>query len=292
MSYCRNIYRTPVGMYVEQYHSGRAAPRGEKRRPKKERTKEEIEKNNQRVREKNIQLLLMNNFQKNDYFATLTYRKEKRPPDMKTAKKELAAALRVIRREYRKRDTELKWICNIEKGSRGGWHIHLCLNRIRDTDIILRKAWEQEQGGVHTTLLYEEGGFRMLAGYFSKQAPEDEKTGKRDSGYSRSRNLDLPKPEKKVIRRWDTWKDEIKVPEGYYLDKESVQEGYNRAGYPYRRYVLLATEERRKKDVGSAPVRRGRKHNTKKKAKKNNVRAGTGPARRKSGEDKGEDHGV
>ena len=279
MSYFRNTYSTPVGRYVEQFHSGRAAPKGEKRSRKKERTKEEIEKNNQRIREKNIQLLLMNNFRKNDYFATLTYRKQKRPPDMKEAKKEMTAALRIIKREYEKRGAKLKWIYNIEKGSRGGWHVHLCLNRILDTDLILRKAWAEKRGGVHTTLLYEDGGFRKLAGYFSKQAPPDEETGEKEYGYSRSRNLIMPKPERKQIRRWDTWKDEIKVPEGYTLDKDSVREGYNKAGYPYRSYVLLDNGERRKKDVGGASVRRGRKHNTKKKPKKNNVRAGTDPDR-------------
>lgn len=286
MSYSRKTYDTPMGRYVEEYHTGRTPPKGEKRKRKEERTKEEIEKNNRRIRERNIQLLLMNNFRENDYFATLTYRKEERPPDMKAAKADMAKCIRALRREYAKRGEELKWVYNIERGSRGGWHIHMCINRIRDTDIILKKAWTK--GGTHTTLLYEQGGFRQLAGYISKQTDNDEPEQK-ENGYSRSRNLQMPEPKTKKIRRWDTWKDDIKVPKGFILDKDSVQEGYTGTGYPYRRYVLLASEERRKAGAGGTPLRGSGNSRSKKKKTKGDVRAGTGRGRIKPGNKNGDD---
>ena len=286
MGYSRKTYITPVGKYVEEYHTGRNCPKGGKRGPKKVRTPEEIQKNNQRIKERNIQLLLMNNFMENDYFATLTYRKENRPSDMKEAKEDMAKAIRVIRREYQKAGEELKWICNIEKGSRGGWHIHLAINRIQDTDIILAKAWRDIHGGVHTTLLYEQGGFRKLANYFAKRQQDEDKEDKQESGYSRSRNLEMPKVEKKEIKRWDTWKESIREPKGYVLDKESVEEGYTRMGYPYRRYLLMAQEGRRRN--GSPPVRGGVKRSAQKVPKKGGLRAGS---RRKGRKASGDDHG-
>lgn len=280
--YWRRKYETRAGRYVEEYHTRRDYPRGERRRPKKKATPESKEKVNQRNREKTIQLLMMNNFTEGDYYATLTYRKENRPKDMKEAKEHMAKAMRIIKREYRKAGYELKWISNIEKGSRGGWHIHLALNRIPDTDLILTRAWRTEHGGVHTTLMYEDGGFRKLASYFAKRSDEDNE-GKREHGYSRSRNLVMPKEEKKQIVRWDTWKDEIKAPKGYVLDKESVFEGEDSLGFPYRRYVLLATEERRKEIAArGSPVCGGVKRRAKKNRKNGSIRPGSKKSGRKA----------
>ena len=248
MSYFRRTYETPVGKYVEEFHSRRNYPQGEKRGKREKPTAEEAEKSNQRRREKNATLLLMNNFRRGDYFATLTY--EKRPEDMETVKADLKKLLRFLRREYKKKDRELLWICNVERGPKGGWHIHLALNRIEGTDLLLQKAWDK--GHVNATLMYEEGGFRKLGEYLSKQADRGE-GGKRESWFSRSRNLAMPKMEKKEIRRWVTWKDKIREPKGYILDKESVIEDNTKDGYPYRRYILLPAE--RRKDDDSKPVR-------------------------------------
>ena len=131
---------------------------------------------------------------------------------------------------------------NIEVGTKGAWHIHIIVNRIPDTDIILREAWEH--GKVVSQLLYEKGEFAELAAYITKTPKTDPKL--RESSYSTSKNLPLKEPEEKVYRHWKTF-HKIRIPEGYYLDKESYHEGINPVtGYKYRTYTLL---EIRKKDT-------------------------------------------
>lgn len=233
--YKKKTIKTKSGMDVTEYHNGRYGAPGMERQKKRKATPEQMEKVNQYNKEKKARLKLMEHFGPNDYFVTLTYKKDERPPDMKAAKKDFSEAMTIIRKEYRKRGYELKWIRNIEVGTKGAWHIHLVINRIPDTDIILKKAWTH--GKVVSQLMYEQGGFRKLAAYITKSEKTDPRL--KESNYSSSKNLPLPDPEVKIYRRWDTWKS-IKVPKGYYIDKESFREGINPiTGYPYRTYTLL-----------------------------------------------------
>ena len=202
-----------------------------------------MEKQNQTNREKKARRKLREHFQEEDYFSDLTYRKDARPPDMEAAKEQFSKCIRQVRKEYRKRGYELKWIRNVEVGTKNGWHIHVIINRIPDTDIILQAAWPY--GKVINTLMYEKGGFADLAAYITKTPATDPRL--RESDYSASRNLPIPEPEKKIYRHWKTWK-EIKVPAGYYLDKSSVKEGINPyTGYRYRSYSLLPLQDGGKK---------------------------------------------
>ena len=238
MGYIRKWWETPNGRVVEEYHSGKRPPPGG-RAEKRQATPEQMARANQRNKQRNIQLLIMANFRENDYFVTLTYRRELRPEDMEECKKQFSKMIRKAKREYDNLGKTLKWIRVIEKGSRGGWHIHLIVNRIEGTDIILKREWPY--GGVVSSLLYLEGGFRRLAEYMAK-----EPVGSGETSYSSSRNLERPKPRKKVMSG-RTFCRRIREPAGYYLDKESVYEGINAyTGYPYRYYTLLILTDRRR----------------------------------------------
>ena len=171
-------------------------------------------------------------FRVEDYFTRLSYRVDERPPDMDAAKNDFSRFIRKVRTEYKKRGCELKWIRNIEVGTKNAWHIHIVVNRIPDTDLILSRAWKH--GAIHNQLIYDQG-FVKLAAYITKSPLTD--TRLRESSYSTSKNLPIPDPEKKVIR----WKEfhKIKPPKGYYLDKETYFEGINAMGYKYRTYTFL-----------------------------------------------------
>lgn len=227
---------------VEEYHSRGQPPPGE-RAGKKAATPEAMARANKRQKERNARLLIMNNFGENDYYITLTYRKEERPESMEECKKQFQKFIRKVKEAYRKAGETLKWVRNIEIGSRGGIHIHLIVNRILNTDVIVRRFWSH--GGVHQTLLYLEGGFRELAAYMTK-AGRDEK-GIRESSYSTSRNLDRPEARTKVMSGRTFRNRKIRIPRGYYLDKGSLYEGINEyTGYPYRYYTLLILTDRRR----------------------------------------------
>lgn len=255
MAFEKTITELKRGRYEEERHTARYGAPGQKRKKKQKPTPEQVERQNQWNREKKVRMRLLEYFGEGDYFSTLTYRKEERPVDMEMAKAHFSVLLRIIRREYKKRGAVLYWMRNIEVGTKGGWHIHLLINRIPDTDQILQKAWTH--GKTVNQLTYENGGFRELAAYVTKTPRTDSRL--KETHFDSSRNMPLPEPKKKVYRHWKTWKD-IRVPEGFYLDKDSVREGVNPVtGYPYRSYVLL----RLNVDKGKGGSRNGGKSKSK-----------------------------
>lgn len=236
--YIRKRYVFEESIEIEEGHSGRYGAPGHKRQRRKKPTPEQIAKQNQFNKEKNIRRLIKWNFQENDYWVTLTYQKSKRPESMEKAKDDIQRFLRKLRKLYKDAGSQLKYILCTEIGSRGGVHHHIIINRITDGDAIIARCWGA--GRCHIELMYIQGNFRELANYIGKQ-PKDEKSEKR---YTRSRNLIVKKPEKKVMFR-TTWNEEPRVPNGYYLDKESLFEGINPVtGYRYRHYTIVKLKRR------------------------------------------------
>ena len=249
MKFKRVIYEFKNVIEVEEYLDGRYGAPGENRAKKKKATPEEIARVNQWNKEKKARHRLRKYFNVNDYFVTLTYMKSERPKNMKMAKKHFRKFYKFMGKEYKKRGQVLRWIRNIECTPTGNWHIHVVLNRIPDTDIILSKAWEY--GKVRDKqLLYEKGEFRKLAQYITK----DEKTDKRwvedgvldhkisEASYSTSRNMPLPEPKVKKLYRWPK---EPKPRKGFYIEKESFFEGTNKCtGQPYRHYTMIRLNRR------------------------------------------------
>lgn len=244
--YGKKIYRFLNAIEVREYHSAKYGAPGQRRTKREKPTPEQMEKINQANRERKVRHRLWKYFDTEDYFTDLTYRRDARPLDMAAAKEDFRQFVRAVRKEYKKRGAVLMWMRNIEVGTKNGWHIHLIVNRIPDTDVILAAAWER--GKVINELMYEKGEFAELAAYITKTPRTDPRL--KEADYSASRNMPLPPPEEKVYRHWKTWK-EIKAPEGFYLVKDSVQEGVNPVtGYPYREYILLRTRRISRKGGG------------------------------------------
>lgn len=228
----------------EEYLDGRYGAPGEKRSVKKKATPEQVAQVNQWNKEKKARHRLRKYFKVNDYLITLTYPKDRRPKDMKQAKADFREFYLAAGKEYKKRGMELRWIRNIECPPTGNWHIHVALNRIPDTDIIIEAAWKH--GRVKDKqLLYREGNFKKLAQYLTKDAKSQEKYVEKgvldhkvvEANYSVSRNMPLPEPEKEKL---DRWPKEPEAPRGWYIDKESYFEGRNKVtGFPYRHYTLF-----------------------------------------------------
>lgn len=239
MAYKKRIWRFPNAVEVMEYHTGRYGAPGQKRQARARPTPEETARYNQKKRETSCRHKLRANFKENDLYVTLTYGKECRPPDMDAAKEDFRRFIRAVSKEYRSAGLQLKWIRNIEVGTKGAWHVHLIVNRIPDADVILRRCWKY--GRVWYELLYEKGNFRDLAAYMTKTPKTDPRL--REANYSASRNLPVPKPEEKLITRWDTWKDEPVIRKDkqkeWYVDRESFHQGVNRYGYMYRSYTML-----------------------------------------------------
>lgn len=247
--YRRKIYKLNSDvMEVEDYHT-RPYTAGGKRVRKQETSPEHIEKTNQRNREKKCRRRLREYFRENDYFVTLTYEEGKRPGDMKEAKKDFHTLAKKLYWRYKKAGCDLRWIRNIEVGSRGAWHIHLIVNRITDADLMITESWEK--GKVIIKPMYQQGNFRELAAYMVKTPRTDKRL--KDANHSTSRNIPVPEPEIRTYNFRNHWNKPY-IPKGWEIDKDSIYEGINLEGYPIREYTLI----RRKDDRNRKRIHGGR----------------------------------
>ena len=161
-------------LYVEENHDGKYGAKGKERLPKRKLTPEDVQRVNAWNKSKRARLRLMEYFSPGDLWVTFTYKPENRPPDMDTAKKQFLKMMDKLRKIYRKKGRVLFWIRNIERGTKGAWHIHCIINDIGNTASLVERAWPY--GGVYVTQIRKskcpEEDFQKLADYITK----DEKT--------------------------------------------------------------------------------------------------------------------
>lgn len=232
-------------LYVEENHDGKYGAKGKERLPKRKLTPEDVQRVNAWNKSKRARLRLMEYFSPGDLWVTFTYKPENRPPDMDTAKKQFLKMMDKLRKIYRKKDRELFWIRNIERGTKGAWHIHCIINDIGNTASLVERTWPY--GGVYVTQIRKskcpEEDFQKLADYITK----DEKTREKkqdgtlakprlsEANYSHSRNMPLPEPKPEELKRWPK---KVKPKKGYYIAE--LFEGKNPVtGHNYRHYTLI-----------------------------------------------------
>ena len=237
-------------LIVQEYHDGKYGAKGLPRKKKKKATKEDILKVNRWNKTKRCQMRLLEYFEKDDLLVTWTYKVENRPATMKEAIKHFGDAMRKVRREIRKRGYENFYIRNIERGTKGAWHIHFVVKEVGDTASIVQNAGDK--GGTWLTKIkdsdYYSEDMLKLAEYLTKDeySTETKKDGTqskpriRESSYRCSQNMPLPKPHPDKLYRW---KKEIKPKKGYYIAR--MWEGINpKTGYKYRRYTMIKLDRR------------------------------------------------
>lgn len=141
---------------VEEKHTGRYGARGQKRQKRRKATPEEIAKQNQWKRERDVRRLIKWNFGIGDYWFTLTYKKGSRPP-WKQMQKDMSKFIRKLRDKYKKYGWELKYIYRLEIGKNGGPHVHILINRKSndetDTGLLVETLWEH--GHAQTKRVYD-----------------------------------------------------------------------------------------------------------------------------------------
>lgn len=239
--YYRKILSGPGYRFVTNSHRGIYV--SSKRKEKRERTKEEMEKQNARNRAIHTQLLILGNF-KNGWHITLTYPKEDRPPDPESAKKELSNFLKRAKRKYQRAGFEFKWLCVTEIGSHGAVHHHLIIEDIQEGEFssqrVIRESWN---GGKYFTPMYEDGEYQGLSEYLVKKESKEDVPGCK---MTHSRNLIMPK-EKRQKRKGNTWLPDPKIPKGWMLVKDSLYNGVNAfTGLPCQQYLLIEIEKEKK----------------------------------------------
>lgn len=259
MAYRRKRYKCGPCADVEYTWAGNYGAKGEKRAPRKKATPEQIEKQNQRNREKLVRRLMLLNFKEGDYWLTLKYKKGCRPPTDKVTN-DVSNFIKRLRARYKSRGFPLKYIYRIEIGKQGGVHIHIFVNDIGETGKLVAGEWAKvkNNAGVYMSFAYEEGGFEKLADYVVKKPkgkaleqislfPEEEQ--QTYIKYSCSRNLIRPEPEVKEYNRLTMAKILREGPEpspGYYIDKSTIVQGKNPfTGYSYLHYTERKIDRKR-----------------------------------------------
>lgn len=259
MGHRHDVYR--YGIYIEHELkcAGKYGAKGEKRAPRKKATPEQIRKQNQWKKEKLVLRLIRANFKRGDLWVTLKFPKGTRMhgKKLKQIRKDF---LKMLRKEYGKRNQILKYICRLEIGELGGPHIHIIVNKLnKGTADVLQEIWEQFGKYLFYTPLYEDGDFKDLAHYITKPLTEGEIEGqltlfgeeedrKTFSAYSHSKNLELPEKETKEYKRRTIRKLVENGPEpapGYYIDQDSIRHGINPyTGITYYYYTEIKLNRR------------------------------------------------
>jgi len=241
---------------VEEYHDGNYGGKGKTRQKKEKPTREQVRLINRRNKARLCRWRLIQYFDQGDLFITWTYATENRPPDMAGALKDFQKAMAKVRKIYRLRGAPHYWIRNIERGTKGAWHIHLVIKQTPEGDAvaIVTKAWTK--GGTYVAEIrhskFTGDDMEQLADYLTKdehtaEPRKDGTPGKpriAEVSYNTSRNMPLPEPKTDKLVRW---KPEVKPPKGYYIAR--MHEGINPVtGFLYRSYTLirLKSTERKK----------------------------------------------
>ncbi|MGN0338620.1 MAG: hypothetical protein ACI4EE_14095 [Lachnospiraceae bacterium] len=250
MAYIRDTYTFPRSLEHEIKWKGKYGAKGEKRAPKTKATPEQILKQNAWKKEVQSRRVMKLNFRKGDLWCTILYPKGTRK-GIDEVKKDMARFLRKLRRAYRERGEDLRFMYRIEIGSRGGIHIHMICNQTRGEppiDMVIQSAWTE--GRVHFERFGgEEEDYVRLSSYLvkpqneeqmDKRTPEERRVLR---AYSSSRNLKRPVPERKEYRRRTTKKLIREGPTptpGYIIDKNSIVCGINHfTGLSYMYYTEI-----------------------------------------------------
>lgn len=214
---------------------GKRTPPSERRAP----TQEEQEKINEQQCIRKLRRKIHANFDKDDLFETLTYKRDCRP-DPKGAAHELQLLLNRLRGIWKRAGTELRYIVVTEYKSKSIHH-HLIVNDLPDGSGAkkIAQSWSRN-GRANTKYLYEDGQYEQLAAYLIKETSKTFRDPENPSKlrYSCSRNLVTPVAKTRILKR-DDWPEEPRVPKGYYLEKSSLVNGVNKMGYKYQYYRLI-----------------------------------------------------
>lgn len=212
-----------------------------KRKEKKMISKESVKKNNYRLAICNLTILLNANFYESSAHFTLTYAGE--APSKKEATNKMKNFLRKLRRKFKKKNADLKYIAVTEYENKRIHH-HVVMNTT-DTDLI-KTTWDC--GFVHSTPLDNTGNYKKLAEYLIKETEKSFRNNDSVSKqrYSPSRNLYRPITKREYVSDKELFEDP-KPLEGYYIPKDEIRRfEHPVTELPHLEYIMIAEDKPRR----------------------------------------------
>lgn len=213
---------------------------------RRKKTAEEITEANIRQAARKLTRKINANFKPGDWHLTLTYKERASPEE---AKARIDQFIKELRREYKKLGFVLKYV-NVTEGLARRIHHHIVLNNINSGKVttadMVRRLWKTT-GSPKFVPLYDNGEYKKLAEYLIKETSRTRKALKQEKkdgrafrqNYSCSRNLINPKPKTEMRTVKKTWEMEPKARPGYYIDQDTLYNGFDLMGYRYQRYVMI-----------------------------------------------------
>ena len=244
MPYIKSVCKAGKTKEYERYYTKRFRPKRERRESRKNKTTEQQQRINDRIAERKLTRVMNANFDGTSLYTTYSYAKENRPKDIETLNKHVRKLLADLRKLYKAEGQVLKYVETAEVGERGAVHIHMVVDGIDIRKI--KKLWKY--GFVTIKPLDDSGQYRKLASYLMKYYQKTRGTSDQiqKKAYNCSRNLVRPEPDRKPMKG-ERFSKDITVPKGWYLDKETVEEGITEDGYEYFRYTLIRCQNQRKR---------------------------------------------
>ena len=241
--YIRDTWDCGDTLEVEEKHTGRYGATGQKREQRKEPTPEDIMRQNQWKRVRDLRRLIKWNFTTGDSWITLTYRKDERP-SWREMIKHMQKFIRQFQTRYRKYGWTLKYIWRPQIGKKGAIHIHILISAMSNaetrTEKIVKDLWTHGNPNMKVVYDLKNGDLaEYIATPLQEWEPEEAKS------FHPSRNLIRKEPARETVRRRSLIDKqgrirEIKPKKGYYVDPNSIEQGINPVtGYADRRYTLV-----------------------------------------------------
>lgn len=199
-------------------------------------TREQVQKNNDRLAVRNLTLLLNNNFDETCCHFTLTYKSASNPEE---AARDRENFLRRMKRKV----PGLKYVAVTEyKNVR--IHHHIVMST---TDVeLVNKVWDK--GFVMPTVLDDTGDYTDLAEYLVKETNKTFRTkdGIHKHRWAASRNLKKPKLKRTEAAVRDL-EDDPRPIKGYYIPEDRVRRyEHPITGLEYIEYLMVAIDKPRR----------------------------------------------
>lgn len=244
MSRRRTILKSKHMMEISDHMTSNSVVRkhGRRVRAKKEKvTPDAMRRNNLRIARRKLRLLIDNNFDVGDYYLTLTFKDQ---PSIEEAKDCIRKFNRKLRGLYKKANIELKYLYVMEGKIR--FHFHMLINQGTNINpILLKELWPYGYTKIEIYRGEAEDAIHLASYFLKEKEMAVEKSSQAElmkQKWVSSKNLVKPIEEKKILKASE-WRHDIQVPKGYYLDADSVYEGVNNFGYPFRIYRLIKLQD-------------------------------------------------
>jgi len=223
MAYVEKVTIAGKVKEVEKYFSSRYGKKNVPRGENINNSPEAVKKVNDRQAGAKLRGLINANFGYKDIHLVLTYRKELRPSP-EQAKTHLDKFMRDLRKLYKKKGSELKYI-SVTEFQNKAIHHHLIINKLVDLSELM-DLWPH--GQPRPTFLYSTGEYAQLASYLIKETSKTFNSNEKIYGkrWNSSRNLAKPKITKKLIHMRG-WRKEPQDTKDWILDKNSVENWFD-----------------------------------------------------------------